>query len=68
MTWKTKISRLVYSIRSSAPSVTSDVLFVAGLAGVAYGFWMVYHPLGPIAAGAFAVAMAKLISPEKKKR
>lgn len=43
-------------------SVASDVLYVAGVCGVAGGAWMVYPPAGPIAAGVFAIVAAVALS------
>lgn len=31
------------------------LLFFGGLTGISFGAWMVYHPLGPILGGIFAV-------------
>lgn len=40
-------------------------LFLGGLAGIAYGAYQIYHPLGPILGGWFAVKVAMLISSER---
>jgi hypothetical protein len=38
-----------------AHEVMQGVLFFGGLAAVAYGAWMIYHPAGVILAGMFGV-------------
>ena len=52
-------------ISTMTPAVLQQVLFFGGLAAMAFGFWMVYRPLGPIVGGGFSLWVAVLIALER---
>ena len=57
--FRKELSRIV-------PWTIEHALFVGGFACMAFGAWMVWHPLGPIVGGWFAVKIALLISQERR--
>jgi hypothetical protein len=42
--------------------ILAVLLVVAGLSFATYGLWMIYHPLGWIAAGVFCICAEMVIS------
>ncbi|GAG04895.1 unnamed protein product [marine sediment metagenome] len=44
-------------------AVTTDTLFVIGLAGISFGLWEIYHPTAYIFLGSFIIYM---VLPSKK--
>ena len=50
------------------PGVLEHGLFFGGLTSVAYGCWLVYHPLGPLVGGGLAVWVSMLASMERESK
>ena len=48
--------------------ILAVLLVVAGLASATYGLWMIYHPLGWIAAGVFCICAEMVISDRPRSR
>ena len=50
--------------RDRLPTLNSNTgqpyLFIAGLAAITFGFYLIYRPLGPIVGGVFAIYLAFL--------
>ena len=42
------------------------LMFLGGLAAIAYGAWMIWHPLGPVVGGWFALKVSFLVSAERQ--
>lgn len=57
-----KWRRLDVQVREIAAYSFEHALFIGGHAGMAYGAWMIWHPLGPLVGGWFAVKIALIIS------
>lgn len=41
-------------------------LFLGGLAGIAYGAWLLFHPLGFVVGGWFGIKVSLLIEAERR--
>lgn len=57
-------------LRDACKSVSAytfeHFLFLGGLAAIAYGAWMIWHPLGPLIGGWFGLKLSFLVSAERK--
>ncbi len=60
-----KVQSIRLWISRAVPAALEQILFFGGLAAVSFGLWMIYHPLGPIAGGAFGVWISFLIAAER---
>jgi len=52
--------------REFTPGTIEHLLFVAGLAVITYGAWLIYKPLGFVAGGWFMVKLAYAMAVERK--
>ena len=52
--------------REFTPGTIEHLLFIGGLAVIAYGAWMVYKPAGFIIGGWFMVKLAYAMAVERK--
>ena len=60
-----RMTVLTRSIAKISAYTFEHLLFMGGLAAIAYGAWEVWRPLGPILGGWFMVRVAMLIAAER---
>jgi hypothetical protein len=63
---KQRVQAFNYAVRRIVPWTIEHALYVGGHAAIAFGAWMIYHPLGPIIGGFCAIKIALLISAERR--
>jgi len=51
-----------------APAIAKAVLYATGLLSVTYGCWLIYRPLGYLAAGLLCVALSFVIDKETESK
>jgi hypothetical protein len=59
---KKKLLEIVAAATNQAP----DSLMVAGAAGISYGCWMAWAPLGPIVGGTFTLVAGLMWAGSRK--
>lgn len=49
------------TVAKYVPPAAQYILFFSGLVAFTFGWWMIYHPLGPIVGGATAVFVSTIL-------